>query len=55
MENIEKIRNFSKIIIELHDSIIGIKKVEELKEILQNLGFSFKENIGNCEVWLKNH
>ena len=55
MENIETIRNFSKIIIELHDFIIGIKKVEELKEILQNLGFSFKENIGDCEVWLKNH
>jgi len=55
MENKEAIRNFSKIIIEQHDFIIGPKKVGELKEILQNLGFSFKENIGASEVWLKNH
>jgi len=55
MDNKEAIRNFSKIIIEQHDFIIGPKKVGELKEILQNLGFSFKENIGASEVWLKNH
>ncbi len=55
MENKEAIRNFSKIIIEQHDFIIGPKKVGELKEILQNLDFSFKENSGASEVWLKNH
>lgn len=55
MDNKEAIRNFSKIIIEQHDFIIGPKKVEKLKEILQNLDFSFKENSGASEVWLENH